>query len=266
MTQEPTTRRRWLSAERPGRGIEFAYDEARHLAAYLHARTLAHDKAVLDAGCGEGFGTVLLADTARSVLGIDYADEAITSARATYVRPNLRFERFDVHDVSRVGMAFDLITNFQVIEHLPDPERLLTAIRSALAPGGMLMLTTPNRLTSVSENPVHLREYTAAEMRGLLAPLFSYVRLCSMMGNDKVRAFDRERGRQVRRILRLDPFGLRHRLPRRLVEFAFAQLAAVVRRRAVGVVQAGSRITPEDFAVVDESRPDALDLVAFCRA
>jgi len=220
---------------------------------------------VLDAGCGEGFGTVLLAEGARSVLGVDYAAEPVATARGAYARPGLDFRQLDVHDLPRLGRRFDLVTNFQVIEHLPDPARFLTAVRDVLAPGGRLLLTTPNRLTSVSENPVHLREYTADELRALLAPLFAEVEMHSMLGNDRVRAFDAERGRQVRRLLRLDPLGLRHVLPERLTYFAFANLAAVVRRRVLSTVQEAARITPEDFWVVGEARPDALDLVALCR-
>src|SRR6266403_1091939 len=78
-----------FSGERPGRGRGFAYDEARHLAAYLYAATLARDRDVLDAGCGTGFGTVMLAETARRVLGIDHSEDAIAVARATYRLPNL---------------------------------------------------------------------------------------------------------------------------------------------------------------------------------
>ena len=257
--------RRKLTAERPNRGTDFAYDEARHLAAYLHARTLAAGCDVLDAGCGEGFGTVLLAETAHAVLGIDYAAEPVAIANAAYGRPGLEFRQLDVHQAAALGRRFDLVTNFQVVEHLPDPVPFVRALRDVLAPSGRLMLTTPNRLTSVSENPVHLREYTADELRSLLQPIFGEVRMSSVLGNERVRAFDAERGRQVRRLLRLDPLGLRRLLPERLVYFAFAQLSAVVRRRVVSAVSEATQIRPDDFTVVDETRPDALDLVAICR-
>jgi SAM-dependent methyltransferase len=254
-----------FTGERPGRGEGFAYDEARHLAAYLYARELARDRETLDAGCGEGFGTVLLAETARHVLGVDYSEAAVAAARRAYARPNLEFRHLDLYELPRLDLRFDLITNFQVIEHLPDPERFLTAVRAGLEPDGVLMLTTPNRLTTVSENPYHLREYTAAELAALLRPIFGRVELLSMMGNDKVRAFDAERARQVRRILRLDPLGLRHRLPSGLVRFAFARLSVLVRRRVADAADQTRSIVPEDFSVAGDSRPDALDLVALCR-
>ena len=253
------------SGERPGYGEGFAYDEARHLAAYLYARELARDRQVLDAGCGEGFGTVLLSETARRVTGIDYSSDAVKAAAAKYKRPNLEFRQLDVYKLPGLDLRFDLVTNFQVIEHLAEPEKFLTAVRAALKPEGVLMLTTPNRLTSVSENPYHLREYTADELHTLLQPLFGRIEVCSMMGNAKVRDFDAERARQVRRILRLDPLGLRHRLPEWFVKFAFGRLAVMVRRRVAEQDDASRSIVPSDFHVEESVRPDALDLIALCR-
>lgn len=265
MSESTTEPRLSHSGERPGRGEGFAYDEARHLSAYLYAAKLATGHDVLDAGCGEGFGTEMLAETARRVLGIDYSEEAIAAARSAYRVPNLEFRQLDVYDLPKLDDRFDLITNFQVIEHLPDPPRFLEAIRAGLKPDGTLMLTTPNRLTSVSENPYHLREYVADELESVLRPLFGRVQLFGMIGNEKVAAFDRERARQVQRLLRLDPLGLRHRLPASLVRFAFGGLATLVRRRVAGAAAETRTIVPADFSVAEERRPDALDLVALCR-
>ncbi len=253
------------SGERPGYGEGFAYDEARHLAAYRYARELAVDRQVLDAGCGEGFGTVLLAETARRVTGIDYSRDAVKAAAEKYRRPNLDFRQLDVYQLPGLDLRFDLITNFQVLEHLADPVQFLTAVRSALKPGGILMLTTPNRLTSVSENPYHLHEYVADELLGLLRPLFGHVDLYSMMGNEKVRKFDAERARQVQRILRLDPLRLRKLLPDRFVKWVFGRLAVQVRRWVADVDQNSRSIVPSDFHVLESVDPEALDLVALCR-
>jgi SAM-dependent methyltransferase len=255
-----------FTGERPGRGPAFAYDEARHRAAYLYARDLARGREVLDAGCGEGFGTVLLAETARRVLGIDYAEMAVAAARTAHRRPNLEFRRLEVEGVPALGTHFDLVTNFQVIEHLADPARFLIAVRSVLRPDGMFLLTTPNRLTSASDNPYHLREYSAPELDALLRTVFPEVTLAGLLGNERVQAFEQARARQVARLLRLDPLGVRRWLPAPVVRFAFARLSTLVRRKVAAADAETLAITPADFTVVTGSPPDAIDLVALCRA
>ena len=87
---------RKLYAERPGWGKDFDYDEARHLVAYRYASALAAGKRVLDAGCGEGFATQTLADSAREVVGADYHAESIATAKARWRRPNLEFRVIDL--------------------------------------------------------------------------------------------------------------------------------------------------------------------------
>lgn len=252
-----------FTGERPGRGENFDYDEGRHLAAYEYARTLAGGKRVLDAGCGEGFNTRALADVAAQVTGVDYSAAAIEFCKRTWTEPNLRFEHVDLTNPRGFDDTFDLVLNFQVLEHIDDDRAFLEALRARLAPGGVLLLTTPNRLMSFSENPYHVREYTAPELRNLLDGVFASVTLRGMRGNAKVTAFDEARRRSVQRILRLDPLGLRNVLPRGVINFAFARLANIVRSQAKSA--AGSeRITVADFFVADDDLDRALDLVALC--
>ncbi len=253
-----------FTGERPGWGQDFDYDEARHLAAYFYVRDLARDKSVLDAGCGEGFGTQTLAEVAREVVGVDYSSDAIDVCRRNWQKSNLRFERVDLTDPGGFTDTFDLVINFQVLEHIADEIGFLEGLKARLAPEGLLVLTTPNRLKSFSENPYHLREYVADELGALLWHVFSDVEILGMHGNDKVTAFDAGRERAVKRILRLDPLGLRNYLPRWLMETAFARLSVVVRRKAREQSQA-DKIRPEDFYVSTEHVDEALDLVALCQ-
>ena len=262
MELEPVGR---FTGERPGRGPTFAYDEARHLAAYRYAARLAAGKRVVDAGCGEGFGTQLVADVAADVVGLDYSAQAIAYCRSAWHRPNLTFQQVDLTHPAAAPGSFDLVLNFQVVEHIRDPLPFLRGLRALMAADGQVLLTTPNRLMSFSENPYHVREYTADELANLLAPVFGRVRILGMHGNEKVRAFDRQRAEAVRRILRLDPFGLRHRLPRAVVNIAFARLAVLVRRQAGGAAGVPT-IGPDDFHVSAEGLAEALDLVAHCAA
>jgi len=253
-----------FTGERPGWGEGFEYDYSRHISAYRFAATLAVGRRVLDAGCGEGFGTQTLAEVAAQVTGVDYSRDAIAQCRRLWsAHGNLRFERLDLTRPEGLGEDFDVVLNFQVLEHIREPEPFLSGLRKLLGDDGVLVLTTPNRLRTISENPYHVREYTAGELRELLCSVFGGVEMLGMHGNANVETFEAGRARAVRRILRLDPLGLRNLLPPSVVQFAFARLARVVRRRAAP--EGTTKIVPEDFHVSADDIDRALDLVALCR-
>ncbi|HZP40583.1 MAG TPA: class I SAM-dependent methyltransferase [Candidatus Binatia bacterium] len=243
----------------PGAGGEFAVDLARHLAAYRFARARAAGRRVLDAGCGEGYGAALLAEVATSVVGVD-RPEAVAVARARHASPRLAFRTADLERFQAGGARFDLVVSFQVIEHLVDPERFLRALVTATAEGGELLVTTPNRLMSVSENPYHLREWTAPELLALAAPVVPGVRMLGVHGSPAVLAWEAARGAAVRRWLRWDPLRLRRLLPAAAVRWAFPRLARLVRRRVRGA-GAPTAIDVDDFTVREGDLDRALDLV-----
>ncbi len=265
--QATTGRRRLMdpnkfTGERPGWGEGFEYDFGRHVAAYQHAAVLAAGKRVL----GEGFGTHTLCEASAEVTGVDYSEVAISECRRLWAgpqRPNLRFERVDLTKPGLFAETFDVVLNFQVLEHIVHPLPFLRGLRDRLGADGVLMLTTPNRLRTISENPFHVREYTAAELEEMLSQVFGQVQIEGIQGDDKVEAFEAARARAVANILRFDPLGVRNRLPRLIVDFAFAKLARLVRRQAGP--DGGADIHPEHFAVRADDIARALDLVAFCR-
>ncbi len=254
-----------FTGERPGWGTDFDYDEARHLAAYDYASTLAAGKQVMDAGCGEGWGTQRIADCASSVTGVDYSAEAVAACQSKWKKPNLEFRRVDLTEAPDGAQRYDVILNFQVIEHIVDPRPFLRGLRARLADDGVLMLTTPNIAMSFSENPYHVREYTAQQLRELLLEVFGSVEIVGMQGNDRVKLFDDRRKAAIQRILRLDPLGIRNILPQWLINFAFARLAVLVRQQAKSNESADDLIEPSDFFVAGENVDTALDLVALCR-
>jgi SAM-dependent methyltransferase len=242
----------------------FAADISRHVVAYRFAQDQVRGKSVLDAGCGDGYGTDMLAQTAARALGVDRCADTIGSAAQRYQRPNLRYRACDLERLTELGEQFDVVCNFQVIEHLPDPKPFLEQVRQVLRPGGCLIVTTPNRLNSFVENPYHVHEYVAGELRALLRSVFPEVEMRGVCGNERVMAFERARGAQAGKILRLDPLGLRRLLPRALIAWAYPRLARLVRRN-IAADNAGPAISPDDFQISDDCA-GSLDLLAICLA
>lgn len=153
-----------------------------HWHRYVFAREFARGKRVLDAACGEGYGSALLASVAQNVLGVDIADEAITHACSRYAAlPNLRFERGDCTALAVAPESFDLIVSFETLEHVHAQEQLLAGFACALAPAGLLLISSPDKhaYSEVSgfRNEFHVRELYRDELLALLRPRFPHVRL-----------------------------------------------------------------------------------------
>lgn len=243
----------------------FAADIARHLFAYRFARQRVAGKTVLDAGCGDGYGTHLLAEAAATALGADRNTDTIAVARRRYQRPNLRYEVSELGALEGLGQRFDVVCNFQVLEHLPDPMPFLRQARAVLEPGGELILTTPNRAMTVIEIPYHVHEYEADELRRLLAGVFARVEVRGVTPDERAMAYERTRIANAQRILRLDPLNLRRLIPSSLIEMVYPHLAKLVRRNVQREQGGQPPVTPDNFRITD-SCEQALDLLAVCGA
>jgi SAM-dependent methyltransferase len=242
----------------------FAADFSRHLKAYQFAQECVRGKSVLDAGCGDGYGTDLLAQAAVRALGVDRSADTVAVAARRYHRPNLGYRVCELDRLTDLGEHFNVVCNFQVLEHLIDPRPFLRQVRQVFEPGGYLIVTTPNRLNSLVENPYHVHEYSGSDLERLLREVFAHVEVRGVCGNERAMAYDRARAAQATRILRLDPLGLRHRLPRGLIEWVYPKLARLVRRNVTQADRSAATITAADFSIT--STPGgSLDLLAICR-
>ncbi len=150
--------------------------EAEHLHRYLLARELVAGLDVLDVASGEGYGSNLLAQVARSVVGADIADSAVAHARDTYVRPNLRFVQGDCTRLPLADASVDVVVSFETIEHHDQHEAMLREIKRVLRPDGVLLISSPNRpeydRTLSEPNVHHVKELDFAEFAGLLGEHF----------------------------------------------------------------------------------------------
>jgi ubiquinone/menaquinone biosynthesis C-methylase UbiE len=149
--------------------------EAAHRARYRWARSLAAGRAVLDAGCGVGYGTTLLASAgAASTLGVDVSPHAIKAATAQ-AGAGVRFEVADIERLDVADASFDLITCFEVIEYVEHPELALDELRRVLRPGGVLLFSSPNRGVYPPGNRWHVNEFSSAELEDGLRRRFADV-------------------------------------------------------------------------------------------
>jgi ubiquinone/menaquinone biosynthesis C-methylase UbiE len=154
---------------------------AEHMARYAFATRLARDARVLDLGCGTGYGTGELGQHARSATGIDLAGDAVAYAREHYSLPNTTFLAASATRLPFPAASFDLITAFEVIEHLDNWRDLLTEARRLLDPCGTFLVSTPNKLyyaesrAAQGPNPFHAHEFEFDEFRDALAAVFPQV-------------------------------------------------------------------------------------------
>jgi SAM-dependent methyltransferase len=162
-----------LTGERTVPGLaEENYWFRRHEVVYERLADLCADRDVLEAGCGEGYGADLIARVARRVIGLDYDDSAVAHVRARYPRVDMR--QGNLAELPLADGAVDVVVNFQVIEHLWDQGQFVAECLRVLRSGGVLLMSTPNRITfspgrDTPINPFHTRELNAAELARLLS-------------------------------------------------------------------------------------------------
>lgn len=153
-----------------------------HWHRYAFARELVQGKRVLDAACGEGYGSAILADTAQSVLGVDIAASAVIHAQARYgTRTNLHFEQSDVTALDLPTASFDVVTSFETLEHVAAQDALVAGFARVLNDDGVLLISSPDKHSysdiSGFRNEFHVCELYREELLTLLKSHFAVVRL-----------------------------------------------------------------------------------------
>lgn len=155
-----------------------------HLERYKFCLSYSKDKTVVSIACGSGYGEYLLATDgmAKKVIGIDYSKEAIEYAKENYKSNNLLFFQRDALDNRLDDLAADLIISLETIEHIKQDKKLLKEFFRILKPGGILILSTPNKAFSYRNlfsikpiNNYHIREYRRKKIFKLLSGHFENI-------------------------------------------------------------------------------------------
>ena len=151
-----------------------------HLSRYYFAQGFADGRTVLDLGCGVGYGSSILAQSAFNVTAVDISVEALEYAREHYTSPNLGLVLSECCHLP-FEARFDLVVCFELIEHLAEQGALLSEIRRVLKDDGLLLISTPNRVFYTEErheiNPYHTSEFDFLEFKNLLGQHFASVQI-----------------------------------------------------------------------------------------
>lgn len=163
---------------------DLASDEDRqlHLSRYGFARDLFRAEwRCLDAACGSGYGAAFLADKVRHLDGVDVDPRAIDYAKTTYKKENLNYHCADLQStLPFADSTFDAITSFETLEHVNQQARMISEFHRVLKPGGMLVISTPDRKMSEYlglDNRFHVAELSKTEFVTLLSQWFSVDKL-----------------------------------------------------------------------------------------
>ena len=123
-------------------------------------------KRALDVGCGAGLLAEPLARMGAAVTGVDAAPENIAAARAHAAGQGLGIDYHAGELAALPPATFDLVTSMEVVEHVADPAAFIAELAARLAPGGLMILSTPNRTALSKLLLVEAAERIGAVPRG----------------------------------------------------------------------------------------------------
>jgi glycosyltransferase involved in cell wall biosynthesis/ubiquinone/menaquinone biosynthesis C-methylase UbiE len=153
-----------------------------HLHRYALCIDFVSGKSVLDIASGEGYGSALLAKVADSVVGVDISFESIEYAKDQYGNhKNLSFLVGSCDHIPLTEKSVDVVVSFETIEHHDKHEEMMLEIKRVLKQDGILIISSPNRLTYSDEtnysNPYHVKELYYDELVALLNRHFGFVKI-----------------------------------------------------------------------------------------
>lgn len=148
-----------------------------HKHRYLLAAIYAQGKDVLDIASGEGYGSALLANVAKSVVGVDISSETVAHAQRKYIAHNLRYCQGSAAAIPLPDASVDLVVSFETIEHHDQHEEMFREIKRVLRPSGILYISSPDHyeysVVPNYNNEYHIKELSYKEFDTLLGKYFA---------------------------------------------------------------------------------------------
>lgn len=175
-----------VSDAQPFTGERFTLDQSgeiriEHLHRYFWASQLGHQGVWVDAACGTGYGTFMLANNRRQVRGFDIDAEAIDGAISIFQSNEalLTYEIASIYSLGLEDQSVDVMVSFETIEHVAEPRRAIREFSRCLNQNGLLAISSPNKATYSNHRPPHNSfhrfEYFLDELRQDLSDEFAHI-------------------------------------------------------------------------------------------
>jgi SAM-dependent methyltransferase len=270
-----------LTGERPMEGATPDSLLALHDAGYREVAARLGPGIVVDVGCGIGAETVRLTAPDRLVIGADYSSETVQLAHKTY--PSLETssdpasgasspERgridFFANDGAELGVrsgSVDFAVSSHIIEHFVNPALHVIELARILNADGTAFVLTPNAPADF-ENPFHVYPFEPEHLVSLLSLFFDDVRCYGLDGDEVLKADFGARRASGERLLKLDRFDIRLKIPRRAYVWSYEHILPLT-YRVLGKDSSGigSGIDESHFFLSEEIRRDTPVLFAVAR-
>ena len=169
-------------------GIEDKKLETEHMQRYLGFRDLVQGKNVLDAACGEGYGSRILAEKAKSVIGLDISAKTVERANKNYASEcnNLKYVCGSIASMEMIETdTIDVVVSFETIEHVDEgiQNAFMKEIKRVLKQDGILIMSTPNKRIYSDlynyHNEYHVKEFYQEEFLKFIGNNFKNIKTFS---------------------------------------------------------------------------------------
>lgn len=147
---------------------------AEHTTRYLAALPIVKGKVVLDIASGSGYGSQILATSAKKVYGVDISPEAVKYAGEHFNASNIEYLVGTGEDIPLESNSVDSVVTFETIEHIKDYKKFIDEIKRVMKADGVAIVSTPNDKEFAEGNHFHLHEFEYDELMAMLKKAFKY--------------------------------------------------------------------------------------------
>jgi SAM-dependent methyltransferase len=255
---------RRLTGERPLEGVTPDSLLALHAAGYRTVIERLGPGTMLDVGCGQGFESARFLASDREVVGADYSPDAVAAASGRWGPEGLHVAQMNALALGFAGGRFRWACSSHLIEHFDDPEGHVRELARVMADDGTVFFLTPNAPADF-ENPFHIHLFEPPELHELLDRHFHQVTVEGLDAVPRVKADFTARRVKANKVLALDVFDLRHKIPRSWYIGAYTRILPLAYKViARGDAGGSTGITAGDFFVTDQL--DSTTMVLFATA